>query len=145
MPVRFARNLSATTEIGRHLEACSARFVPPLDTRVAIPTYAAKLADRAERFEAWDGSRLIGLVAVYCTVESREAFVSNVSVEPGFARQGIGRTLLRLAIDHARRHADSIVLEVDQEAAALALYVDLGFQVERQAGATLTLRLPSAT
>ncbi len=141
MSLRFAHNLSGAAEIGRHLEACSASFVPPLHTRIAIPDYAAKLAARAERFEAWDGSGLIGLVAMYCAIDSRQAFVSNVSVEPRFARQGIARRLLGSAIAHAQQHVASIALEVDRRASALALYRQFRFDVERETGDTIILRL----
>lgn len=138
--LRFARNLSGAEQIARHLAACSAHFVPPLDVRVAIPTYAAKLAERAERFEAWAADRLVGLVAIYCP-DGGVAFVSNVSTLPDFARQGIAHRLLTEAIAHARQGAESIALQVDRRAPVLALYRRLGFVEVRAEGDTLTLRL----
>lgn len=141
MPLRFARNLSAADEIARHLQVCSSSFVPPLHSRVAIPDYAAKLAERAERFEAWDGPRLIGLVAIYRATETRQAFVSNVSVEPAFARQGIARRLLASAIAHVRQDTTSIALEVHRHAPALALYLAFGFREESASDNAIKLRL----
>lgn len=145
MKVRFDRNLSSAEDIRRHLTACSPSFVPPLDSRVAIPDYAAKLALRAERFEAWTDDRVVGLVALYCPrvprPESGDAFVSNVSVLPAFTRGGIARHLLLEAIAYARRCSGGIVLEVDHRAAALRLYRACDFVTVASHGGTLTLRL----
>ncbi len=123
---QFRRNRSDADAIARHLEACSNSFVPPLHGRVAIPAYADKLARHAERFEAWQGDRLMGLVAIYCPDEG-DAFVSNVSVLPEAARQGIGRRLVADAIAHARQRAEAMTLQVDRRASALALYRAAGF------------------
>lgn len=136
----FSRNRSDADAIAAHLEACSTSFVPPLNKRVAIPAYADKLARRAERFEAWQGDRLVGLVAIYCPGEG-DAFVSNVSVLPEAARQGIGRRLVADATTHARRCAEAMTLQVDRRAPALALYRSLGFVLMGEDGDTLTLRL----
>lgn len=145
MEVRFARNLSSTDDIRLHLTACSPSFVPPLDSRVAIPDYSAKLALRAERFEAWTDDRLVGLVALYCPAasqpDSSDAFVSNVSVLPSFTRRSIAKSLLLEAIAYARRCSGGIVLEVDHRAAALGLYCDCDFVTVARHGGTLTLRL----
>ncbi|MFC6792645.1 GNAT family N-acetyltransferase [Methylobacterium komagatae] len=137
---QFRRNQSDADAIVRHLEACSDSFVPPLHGRVAIPAYADKLAQRAERFEAWEEDRLVGLVAIYCSGEN-DAFVSNVSVVPDAVRQGIGRRLVTDAIAHSRRCAEAMTLQVDRRAPALALYRSVGFAPEGQDGDTLTLRL----
>lgn len=138
--LQFSRNQSDADAIARHLEACSNSFVPPLHGRVAIPAYADKLARRAERFEAWQGDRLVGLVAIYCP-DGGEAFVSNVSVLPEAARQGIGRRLVADAIVYARRCAVAMTLQVDCRAPALALYRSAGFVPMGEDGDTLTLRL----
>ncbi|MGC5780507.1 GNAT family N-acetyltransferase [Methylobacterium sp. NFXW15] len=138
--LRFSRNLSDADAIAYHLEACSKSFIPPLNERVAIPTYADKLARRAERFEAWQGDRLVGLVAIYCS-DGGDAFVSNVSVLPEAARQGIGRHLVADAIAHARRCAEAMTLQVDRRAPALTLYRSVGFVPMGEDGDTLTLRL----
>lgn len=137
------RNRSGADDIRAHLTTCAASFTPPLDGRVAIPDYAAKLATSAERFEAWEGSTLIGLVAVYCNDPARaRAFVTSVSVLPERMRAGLGRRLLEAAIAHVRGLGFAhLALCVDRSAAALDLYRRLGFVADGAAGETLQLSL----
>lgn len=140
---RYDRNQSRPEDIREHLFACDAAFVPPLGSRVSIPDYAAKLAAQAERFEAWAGPDLIGLVAVYCNALGRgDAFVTNVSIIPDQTRRGIGRRLLLEALAHTRGLAfDRLVLSVDRRASALGLYRSFGFRGEAMEGETLRLVL----
>lgn len=140
---RFCRNRSGADDVWAHLSACANSFTPPLDRRVAIPDYAAKLVARAERFEAWKGPTLIGLVAVYCNDPARvAAFVTSVSVVPERTRMGLGRRLLAAAITHGRSLGFArMALSVDCGASALGLYRDLGFTEDARDGATLHLSL----
>ena len=70
--IRRADNASIGEARDRaHLAHCDAHFVPPLSGRVDIDAYAAKIADQAERFEAWAGGRSSGLVAAYCNDPDR--------------------------------------------------------------------------
>jgi ribosomal protein S18 acetylase RimI-like enzyme len=140
---RFLRNCSQADDIREHLFACDSAFSPLLSSRVFIPDYAAQLFARAERFEAWAGPRLIGLVAVYCNDQGRrEAFVSSVSVSVDWARRGIARRLLQEAIAEIRdRGFGRLALSVDRSALALRLYRGLGFEVEECAGEALRLSL----
>lgn len=137
------RNRSERSAVQAHLLACANHFTPPLGGRVAIPDYAAKLATSAERFEAWEGSTLIGLVAVYCNDPARvRAFVTSVSVLPERMRAGLGRRLLEAAIAHVRGLGFAhLALSVDRSAAALDLYRRLGFVADGAAGETLQLSL----
>ncbi|MEH3116120.1 MAG: GNAT family N-acetyltransferase [Methylorubrum populi] len=139
----FHRNRSGPEDVRTHLTACAGAFTPPLGERVDLPDYAAKLAARAERFEAWAGPALVGLVAVYCNDPERSrAFVTNVSVAPERARAGLGRRLLRSAIVHARGLGfRQLALSVDRRAGACRLYEALGFAVEGREGDTLHLSL----
>lgn len=139
----YDRNRSRVEDVREHLLACNEAFVPPLGNRVAIPDYAAKLVAQAERFEAWAGPDLIGLVAIYCNgPERRDAFVTNVSVVPDRTRRGIGRSLLSEAIAHARSLGfGRLVLSVDRRANALGIYRNLGFRDEATDGETLRLFL----
>jgi len=139
----IARNRARPADVEAHLTACAQSFTPPLGERLAIPDYAAKLAARAERFEAWDGPTLIGLVAVYCNDSARiAAFVTNVSVLPTRMGIGLGRRLLAAAITHARDLGFAgMALSVDRRAAALRLYRELGFTDDGRDGDTLHLRL----
>ncbi|WP_342164757.1 GNAT family N-acetyltransferase [Methylobacterium sp. SD21] len=142
---RITRNRSDAVAIARHLAACSGSFVPPLETRVGIADYSDKLARRAERFEAWEADRLVGLVAIYCPEDGGDAFVSNVSTLPDRARRGIAQSLLAEALAHARQRARTMSLQVDRRAPALALYRRLGFEAVSEDGDTLTLRLHFAS
>lgn len=133
------------------LRECDGAFVPPLSTRVGIGAYARKLAAHAHRIEAWDGARLVGLLALYCNDQAtRKAFLTSVSVAPSHARRGIGGALLLRALTAARAAGmDVLALETGAgNAAALALYRRHGFTHHETAGDTLRLQLkltPSPT
>ncbi|WP_181425599.1 GNAT family N-acetyltransferase [Methylobacterium sp. B4] len=114
---------------------------------MAIPDYAAKLATSAERFEAWEGPTLIGLVAVYCNDPARaRAFVTSVSVLPGRRRAGLGRGLIEAAIVHVRGLGFArLALCVDRSATAIGLYRRLGFIEEGAAGEAMQFSLDLGT
>lgn len=129
--IAFASGRSREGDILAHLQRCDTMFSPPLSGRVDLRAYAAKLAERAARFEAWHDATLVGLVAVYCDgPDGGEAFVSSVSVDPSFQRNGVARQLLQMAADHVRRLGfNALALEVDRRAApAIRLYETLGFR-----------------
>ncbi|GAB0058703.1 hypothetical protein SIID45300_03058 [Candidatus Magnetaquicoccaceae bacterium FCR-1] len=123
-----------SAEIRRHLTVCDDRFVPPLSSRVAIPAYADKLRARAMTVEAWDGERLVGLVAIYWNETS--GYITNVSVEADWAGRGVGSALLDQVLDQARRRgAASIELEVGEGSEpALRLYRGAGFVATGETG-----------
>jgi ribosomal protein S18 acetylase RimI-like enzyme len=144
--LHYRINGSRAQDIAAHLIACDGAFTPPLSSRVAIPTYAAQLAQSAQRFEAWAEGDLVGLVATYCnSPEMQEAFVSNVSVALPWTRRGVARRLMQDAIGHAQALGFArIALSVDGAAPALGLYRALGFSVEARSGETLRLSLDLA-
>ena len=125
----FSRNRSSAATIEAHLRKCDADFSRSLSTRVSLREYAAKLASHAERSEAWAGTRLVGLVAMYPPSVSGECFISNVSVDPMFRRLGLGRHLLNDSIDIALNlGAARLSLDVDVESqVAQHLYCSMGF------------------
>jgi ribosomal protein S18 acetylase RimI-like enzyme len=125
-----ARNRAGADEVARHLRACNASFIPPLDARVDIPSYAAKIVAHAERFEAWHDGRLVALVAAYCNAPDRAlAHVTNVSVLPDMSRRGLASTLLQRCLEHVQAAGFAgIELDVDpRNQAALDLYLRHGF------------------
>ena len=138
-------NRAAAAEIAAHLRACADAFVPPLRQRVEdIDAYAAKIIDHAERFEAWSGADLAGLVAAYCNdVRANTAFITSVSVMAEWQERGVASRLLHACIEHVRRAGfERIELEVDrQNAAAGALYEQHGFAAARTGERTQILRL----
>ncbi|MDU9002725.1 GNAT family N-acetyltransferase [Sedimentitalea todarodis] len=126
----YDRNTSTTQDILTQLTACDSTFSPPLSTRTDLQTYAAKLHSTSDRFEAWEGTALVGLVAAYCNAPDRgAAFVTSVSVLPEQTARGIAARLMSDCIAHAADLGFTrLELEVSAEAtAALRLYERLGF------------------
>ena len=122
---------SDATDIEIHLLECDARFSPPLSSRVNMSEYAKKLAGLADRFEAWDSDRLVGLVAAYIRNSNQiEGFITSVSVCYVFADQGIGSLLMHRCLASASAYGLSkLSLEVAElDMRACAFYHKLGFQ-----------------
>ncbi|HEY3849810.1 MAG TPA: GNAT family N-acetyltransferase [Steroidobacteraceae bacterium] len=136
--ITYAVNRAGVAEVAAHLAHCDAHFVPPLSGRVDIDAYAAKIAGHAERFEAWAGRALVGMVAAYCNDRSHHAaFITSVSVAAERRGEGIATRLLEDCIQHARRAGFTLIrLSVDRgNAAAIRLYERCGFAAGAGAGA----------
>jgi ribosomal protein S18 acetylase RimI-like enzyme len=127
--MEYRRDTATTGDVHAHLTRCDADFTPPLSARLDLADYSAKLAERAVRFEAWDGGQLVGLVAAYVTPGAREAFISNVSVVSELRGHGIAEALVADCIDRARGSgAATLTLEVaTADKAAGRFYEKLGF------------------
>jgi len=127
--LQYRRDTATTDDVLAHLTRCDADFTPPLSARLDLREYAAKLADRAARFEAWDGGQLVGLVAAYVTPGAPEAFISNVSVVSELRGNGVAAALVAECIDRARgAGAATLTLEVaTADRAARRFYEKLGF------------------
>ena len=142
--IEIHRNRAGAAAIDAHLRACDDSFVPALSRRVEIDAYAATIMARAERFEAWSGDHLIGLLAAYCNDPAqRVAFVTSVSVAPLWQGRGIASRLLRDCIEHVRRSGmQRIELEVDvRSSAATYVYKKHGFSVASTDEQTQTMQL----
>src|SRR6476469_8801761 len=100
--LQYRRDTATADDVHAHLARCAADFTPPLSARLDLRDYAAKLAARAARFEAWDGGELVGLVAAYVTPGAPEAFISNVSVVSELRGQGVAAALVAGCIEDAR-------------------------------------------
>jgi ribosomal protein S18 acetylase RimI-like enzyme len=127
--LQYRRDTATSDEIHAHLTLCDADFTPPLSARLELADYAAKLAERAARFEAWDGGRLVGLGADYVPPGAPEACVGNVSVVSDVRGQGVAAALVADCIDRARESgAATLTLEVaTADTAAGRFYEKLGF------------------
>ena len=127
--LKYRRDTATTDDVHAHLTRCDADFTPPLSARLDLGDYAAKLAERAARFEAWDGGQLVGLVAAYVTPGAPEAFISNVSVVSELRGRGVAAALVASCIDRARAvGAVTLRLEVaTADRAAGRFYEKLGF------------------
>src|SRR5947199_10259617 len=87
--LQYRHDTATTDDVHAHLTRCDADFTPPLSARLDLGDYAAKLAERAARSEAWEGGRLVGLVAAYVTPGAPEAFISHVSVGSELRGHGV--------------------------------------------------------
>ena len=127
--LEYRRDTATTGDVQAHLTRCDADFMPPLSTRLDLADYAAKLAERAARSEAWDRGRLVGLVAAYVTPGAPAAFISNVSVVSELRGHGVAAALVADCIERARRAgATTLTLEVaTADRAAGRFYEKLGF------------------
>ncbi|MEM0927541.1 MAG: GNAT family N-acetyltransferase, partial [Planctomycetota bacterium] len=132
LAIRFSSNHATEERLIQHLGDCSDDYSTPLHMRVDLPAYAKKLFEKSVTFEAWNGDRLIGLLAAYLpgNDEAAHAFVSNVSVIGTFRRRGIaGDLLLRLHDQVSQRGLTQIQLDVDAESrSAISLYERFGYR-----------------
>lgn len=122
-----------------HLCNCDKLFIPPLSSRLSISIYAKKIIANAQRFEAWDEERLIGLVAAYCNDETKQiAYITSVSVLQSYQGLGIARQLLTRCIESiCQLQFQRIELEVSTaQIAAVVLYEKLGFSSTNTTAAT---------
>jgi ribosomal protein S18 acetylase RimI-like enzyme len=141
--IRYTVDESSEAQVLEHLRACSSNFVPPLDTRIDVKSYAAKLVAHARRFEAWRDTSLVGLIAAYFNQSERSCFVTNVSVTPAEQRKGIAALLLDQCLAAATNAGLATTrLEVSTGAiGARRLYESRGFAVvEERAGQVLMQR-----
>lgn len=135
MAITFSTRRATREIIAAHLVCCDNAFTPPLSSRVDIDSYALKIIEKAERFEAWVENSLIGLVAAYCNSSERNtAFITSVSVLPDWQGQKIAEQLMANCLDAAGRlGCTRIELEVDEEnGRAIALYEKYGFTIVSQ-------------
>jgi ribosomal protein S18 acetylase RimI-like enzyme len=142
--VELRANKAAATEIATHLARTDDAFLPRLSERVDIGEYAAKIADNAERFEAWANGSLVGLVAAYFNeADARAAYITSVSVIAEYRNQGLAARLLVECVEYAKRELYmGISLDVDREnQRAIALYEALGFSVVNVTGRTFRMHL----
>ena len=134
-PLEIYVNRASVAQLAEHLRLCDRFFVPPLSERVALMDYSAKLYEKAERFEAWIDTTLVGLLAGYYDAESSVvAFITNVSVLKEWQGRGVASVLVERSIAHAQ-HLGFELIELQvalQNDLAVRLYQKHGFQVISQ-------------
>jgi ribosomal protein S18 acetylase RimI-like enzyme len=136
--VIFRQDTAGATEIELHLRDCSPDFSPPLESRVELSAYAAKLRAAATTCEAWHDQNLVGLVAYYRNDATGVAFVTSVSTSARFRRSGLARALLTQAlldVDEAGYSRTELEVASDNDA-ALSLYRSVGFAEVKTTGCT---------
>jgi ribosomal protein S18 acetylase RimI-like enzyme len=125
-------NKSGAASLESHLRECDERFSPRLSERVDLGDYARKLALLADRCEAWQESRLVGLVAAYLNnPETSRGFVSSVSVCLDNEGRGLASELMRKCIKLARdKSRELLELEVgENDFRTQAFYRKHGFEL----------------
>ena len=128
--MEFKENTSSQEQILQHLKACDPEFIRELSSRVDLEGYSQKLEEKSFRHEAWQGSELVGLFAVYHNHDPAGFdFVTNVSVSLNAEGQGIATELLCRTINKAKAGGSAeLRLEVkDGNTVALRLYDKAGF------------------
>lgn len=97
-----------------------------------LADFAARLESSAV-FAAYADGHVIGMAGFKRCAGAREAhkaFLWGTFVEPGSRRRGTGRALLAALLAAAAAEVEQLTLSVVQDnAAALALYREFGFQV----------------
>jgi ribosomal protein S18 acetylase RimI-like enzyme len=142
--VQWRVNEASSEQIAEHLRQCDAHFVPRLSSRVEVNKYAEKIANSAERFEAWIEGRLIGLVAVYCNEHKKNiAYITNVSVLREWGGKGVAAYLTERCIEHTRKMGmRRISLDVgSNNTRAVKLYEKSGFIASKMIGSCITMHL----
>ena len=83
--------------------------------------------DSHEFLVAEENGELLGYVGMMTVLD--EGYISNVAVEPGCRRQGVGEALIRELLERCRmRQLSFVTLEVrEHNEPAIALYSKLGF------------------
>ena len=134
---KITLNKSGAAAVEAHLRDCDERFSPRLSVRVDLANYASKLASLADRFEAWDKDRLVGLVAAYLNeAESLQGFISSVSVCFDAEGTGIASELMRNCVQLAReKGCKSLGLKVGEgDQRAQIFYTKHGFAFSGKSG-----------
>lgn len=128
--MHYTQNTASEDDIFVHLQDCSPDFVPPLFEKVDVLAYSRKIRENAVTFEAWESTRLIGLVAIYLNnLDSRSGYITNVSVLKAYHGRGIALELMRRCINFSQEAAfKEVKLEVHSNStSAVNLYIKLGF------------------
>ncbi|WP_257305588.1 GNAT family N-acetyltransferase [Geothrix campi] len=131
MTLEFRSGRATDADILSHLRECDASFSSALSARVDLTSYAEKIRKHAVTFEAWDGTRLVGLVAAYFNdKQSAIGFITSVSIVPDWVGRGVARVLMASALDYARTNQFFRVnLQVEEgNYVALSLYRKMGFE-----------------
>ncbi|MBP2283051.1 ribosomal protein S18 acetylase RimI-like enzyme [Flavobacterium sp. CG_23.5] len=128
--IKFCQNCSTTDDIFIHLKLCDAQFVPYLSSKVILKEYSEKLFNKAVRFEAWNKTTLIGLVAAYLNPVDSFLYITNVSVTPDYQGKSIAKQLLLSSILFTKENnLNFIELEVNKNSInAINLYKKLNFE-----------------
>ena len=87
------------------------------------------------QYVALDGNRVVGWIDISAEDDPARRHLGNlgIGVLPEYRRQGVGRRLVRRALQHALQKSRLVRVQLDvytDNSAAIALYTRLDFQVE---------------
>lgn len=125
----YRTNTASREQILQHFKECE--FEPQLESYVDLEEYIEKILKNAERFECWADNSLAGLVALYANnTDTRECFVTMVSVGAQYGGKGIAGALIERAIIYSRENKfERMGLEVFlTNQRAIKIYDKFGFQ-----------------
>ncbi len=129
--IEYTRAKLSHEEIYNYFNENKEIFKPPLTTRLDLKEYSLKLHKYATHFCAYSDRKLIGLIACYFNNEvNKTGFVSSVSVNMKFHREGIFFNLMSEVINFGRNNGFvKIKLEVRVENISVThLYKKIGFR-----------------
>lgn len=126
----FKYNSANADDMNAHFESCDPIFLSQLKSRVEMGAYIEKILSRAERYEYWQGEKLVGFLAVYHNADEGFGFITNISTSAAHQRSGLGQKLLSRLIAFSKKRGTSLLkLDVHEEnEAALTFYQKHGFQ-----------------
>lgn len=132
--------------IQQHLIKCSSTFIPSLDSYVNVEDYSKKILKYATLFTKFDGDILVGLVAVYDNSTEKFGWITNVSVDPDYSRNGIASDLLNKCNKYfENKKYFNIFLEVySDNKQAIKLYDKHGFTIHKINDKKMILKQPLA-
>ena len=114
--INYSINNTTYLQIYEHLILCDKSFIPILSERVSIDKYSKKIFDYAIRFEAFFGTKLIGLIAAYKHSSLSEIFITNVSIDIDYVRKNVATDLLSKLIAYSVNNKFKVIkLEVNNE------------------------------
>jgi GNAT superfamily N-acetyltransferase len=143
MPEPTYRKISVPDlPIAQNLRAAMIREMSGADPDESHPTWRQRYLefythlialDRAALFLAEEGTKPIGVTAVYLLANHRSeifghqsAYVSNVWVDPGHRRRGIASRLTSMAVEWAKQKGCEVV-RLRSSAMGRPVYASLGF------------------
>lgn len=142
--VVYKTKTAPTQAIVKHLHACADCFSPTLSTYIDIDVYGKKIHEKSVTFEAWNGSKLIGLLAAYYNDKKKmTGFITNVSVLSEYHGAGIASRLLENAINFGRKESFAkLLLEIYRNNTnSIHLYRKYGFKEIEQNKQIITMSL----
>lgn len=143
LPIDYKRKTSSVADIYSHLCSCQESFTQSLREKTKIEEYAQKIFDKAITFEAWHNKKLVGLLAVYLNDPDNkfDGYITNVSVDQEFLKQGIATQLIKNCIQYAQnKNIKTIRLEVStKNNVAIKLYEKFSFKKENTENSNLIM------